>query len=516
MNLHFVDNLTDAYDNFTERLLTSDRDFIAIGNEMDWQTLINKAAEVELKARVRGSRTTAYKASTSSCSAGCTHGCSAPSEVQAHIADTDPKTAALNAARQALAKAKAEAWCDLCKVFRHLTKECWKNGKAEPPPHIKKRRAQEQKKKEEAKKAKTDQKAQANVGFVEDDEEVLYACMAKVEETKLRQDVPRTKGFYHYLDSRAGRHLSGDSDYFGPLSKLERPVVVSGFNGKTVVTQSSTLSLNIAVDNHSRPLVIHNVLFVPGLPFSLISVKALARKGLRTTFDEEDCQVVRKSDHHVVAEGVSQTATDLYRLVLSDDTPSGTHENAYHAAVTSSGFPVTQAKEVDINVAHQRLGHLSEGHLRCLPKVSRGLQLKGKFTFCKECALAKQTRRNFTARPTRYTTRLTRIHMDLSGPHPVSARGERYFLMLLDKATRLRWVKFLKQKSDVPGIIRDFLTEVENQTEQKVKRWHSDNRGEFISKLMEGIAKAHSIIHEPTAPYNPEQNGSTERSMYTI
>ncbi|KAL8654316.1 MAG: hypothetical protein Q9226_003478 [Calogaya cf. arnoldii] len=35
MNLHFVDNLTDAYDNFTERLLTSDRDFIAINNEMD-------------------------------------------------------------------------------------------------------------------------------------------------------------------------------------------------------------------------------------------------------------------------------------------------------------------------------------------------------------------------------------------------------------------------------------------------------------------------------------------------
>lgn len=37
-NLHFVDNLTDAYDNFTEPLLTADRDFVEIGREMDWQT----------------------------------------------------------------------------------------------------------------------------------------------------------------------------------------------------------------------------------------------------------------------------------------------------------------------------------------------------------------------------------------------------------------------------------------------------------------------------------------------
>ena len=87
---------------------------------------------------------------------------------------------------------------------------------------------------------------------------------------------------------------------------------------------------------------------------------------------------------------------------------------------------------------------------------------------------------------------------------------------MLDEATRKRWVVFLKQKSDVPGAIRDFLTRMETQTSLKVKCWRSDNGGEFISKVMEDMAKANGIEHESTAPYNSEQNGSAERSMYTI
>ena len=101
LNLHFVDNLTDAYDNFTERLLTSDRDFIEIGREMDWQDLVNKAAEVELKARVRGTRTSAFKATTSLY-------CSSPNclTVHANVADSADTNSALEAAKKALNEAR--------------------------------------------------------------------------------------------------------------------------------------------------------------------------------------------------------------------------------------------------------------------------------------------------------------------------------------------------------------------------------------------------------------------------
>ena len=92
--------------------------------------------------------------------------------------------------------------------------------------------------------------------------------------------------------------------------------------------------------------------------------------------------------------------------------------------------------------------------------------------------------------------------MDISGSHPLSVRGERCFLLLLDEATRTM--------SDVLGAIRTFLSQTEAQTGLKVERWHSDNGGEFISNMIANIAKTQGIVHEPTAPYNPEQNESAE------
>ena len=520
MNLHFVDNLTDAYDSFTTGLLTADNDFIEIGNEMDWQTLVNKAAEVESKAKARGARTSAYKASLES-------RISHPAQGEVNALAANSAKATLDEAKKALIRAKESAFCKGCQLKGHFDEECWKQGNAPMPERVKKRKAAaaEQKKKEEAnKKAKTDQVA---ANYANDDTEIVYACPAlldTVDAFVLPPNIPKSKGYHHYIDSGAGRHLSGHEASFTSFTKLDRPITVAGFAGQRIVTFKGTMKINISVKGKPQALVIQDVLFASGLPFSLLSVKAFGRKGLRTTFDDETCEIMRKDTGQVIATGESLTETDLYRLVLSDDTPSGTHFDAYHAGIKDSSptltdddlEPPAKAKEINIVTAHRRLGHLSEGHLRRLPQVSKGLTVKGTFQFCEECALAKQTRRNFTDRPKRTKERLGKIHMDLSGPHPTSVRGERYFLLLLDEATRKRWVIFLKQKSDTPGALRAFLTQMETQTDLKVKCWHSDNGGEFISKVMEEINKTNGIIHEPTAPYNPEQNGSAERSMYTI
>ena len=514
INLHFVDNLTDAYDSFTTGLLTADNDFIKIDKEMDWQTLVNKAAEVESKAKSRGARSTAYKVSLESRISHPSQG-----EVNAFAANTSKD--ALEEAKKTLARAKEKAYYNGCQMKGHLDEMCWKQGNAPMPEHVKKRRAAaELKRKEETnKKPKTDQVA---ANYANDDTEIVYACPAIIQPDPncseqlvdavdafiLPQNIPRSKGYHYYIDSGAGRHLSGHKSSFTSFINLDYPITVSGFAGKRIVTQKGTMKINISVANKPQVLMIHDVLFAPGLPFSLLSVKAFGRKGLRTTFDEENCEIVRKDTNQVIAVGESLTDTDLYRLVLGDETPSGTHFDAYYAGIKDSTPNPTsddeespvQPKEVDIVTAHRRLGYLSEGHLRRIPQVFKGLIVKGTFQFCEECALAKQTRRNFRDQPKRTKERLGKIHMDLSGPHPVSARGERYFLLFLDEATRKRWVVFLKQKSDTPGAVRAFLTLMETQTGLKVKCWHSDNGGEFISKVMEEINKTNGIVHEPTAP----------------
>ncbi|KAL8809202.1 MAG: hypothetical protein Q9223_007954, partial [Gallowayella weberi] len=293
MNLHFVDNLTDAYDNFTTGLLTADEDFIEIGNEMDWQTLVNKAAEVEAKSRARGARTSALKASVSNASSGSCQGYRIRGlgelVVSAHVAHVDPKYDAFQQAKRAFDKARESAHCNECNMDGHFDKDCWKQGNAEMPPHIKKRKAADQKRKEEAKKNKGDNKPKtiaAKAG-----KKKINACIADAKD-----------GYHHYLDSGAGRHLSGNRGVFTSLSNMDRPVQVTGFKGNTVVTQEGTIQICIWVQGRVKTVVIHNVLFVPNLPFSLLSVKALGRKGFRSIFDEEEAYIIRKESGEVVAE----------------------------------------------------------------------------------------------------------------------------------------------------------------------------------------------------------------------
>ena len=369
--------------------------------------------------------------------------------------------AALDDPRRAVAEAKDKAFCRGCQQKGHFDEDCWKQGNAPMPEHVKKRKAAQQKQKDDQKRTKTDS-VPAKAGFLDDSEEIIYACPAMlgpscsskqpVDDAYAYATPDVIDGFYHYLDSGAARHLSGHKESFLFMKNLDYPVTVSGVAGRTTVTLQGTMRLKLSVNNEVRVLNISNILYVPGLPFSLLSVKAFGRKGMRSIFDEKDCQLERKDTNQTVAVGISSGATDLYRLVLADEkTPSGTHFDAYHAVVKGDDSPKDiepstdddskpqiKPKSIDIVTAHRRLGHLSEGHLRRLPSVSKGLIFTGIFQFCEECALAKQTRRNFTSRPKRTKIRLGRIHMDVSGPHPVSARGERYFLLILDEATQKR------------------------------------------------------------------------------
>ncbi|KAI4263266.1 MAG: hypothetical protein L6R42_001581 [Xanthoria sp. 1 TBL-2021] len=105
------------------------------------------------------------------------------------------------------------------------------------------------------------------------------------------------------MDSGAGRHLSRDQKNFRLLSRLERMFPFS-------------------IASATRKLTFNNVLFAPGLPFSPLSVKALFNN---------TC--------------VPSSMTSCARwLILYDDARSGTHANAFHAAVTSSRLPLSQRR----------------------------------------------------------------------------------------------------------------------------------------------------------------------------
>ena len=82
--------------------------------------------------------------------------------------------------------------------------------------------------------------------------------------------------------------------------------------------------------------------------------------------------------------------------------------------------------------------------VRDLPKIVVPLNY-----VCKHCQHGKQTRAGFKIKEHMTSHPLETIQTDLSGPTRTKIlQGYHYFMLLIDDYTRMRWVEFLKEKSE--------------------------------------------------------------------
>ena len=109
------------------------------------------------------------------------------------------------------------------------------------------------------------------------------------------------------------------------------------------------------------------------------------------------------------------------------------------------------------------------------------------------------------------------IHTDACGPmRTASLNGNRYFIVLIDDFSRMYWVYFLKQKSEVASVFWKFKTLIENQSGCKIKVIRSDNGTEYIADKFAKFYEAVGIKHQLTAIYTLQQNGVSERKNMKI
>ena len=71
--------------------------------------------------------------------------------------------------------------------------------------------------------------------------------------------------------------------------------------------------------------------------------------------------------------------------------------------------------------------------------------------------------------------------------------GFKYFLTVVDDATRATWLFLMKSKSEVRQLFSSFYTMVHTQFGLKIKVVRTDNAKEFI---MSDFFNSHGIIHQ--------------------
>ncbi|KAL4354255.1 hypothetical protein GQ457_06G039790 [Hibiscus cannabinus] len=299
------------------------------------------------------------------------------------------------------------------------------------------------------------------------------------------------------IDSGCTHHMTPHLDLFKVLDKSYKSRVKIG-DGSFVEVKGKG---DAAVETSSGTKIISDVLFVPEISQSLLSVGQLLEKNYNLHFHDRVCDVFDKN-------GVKMLTVKMIERSFPIKWKQ-TEVQAFTSIADQS------------SLWHRRLGHFnysslkymsSKGLVKDMPVVCENT------TVCEVCQKGKQTKLSFPVNQAwRASEKLQLVHTDLCGPMRISSlNGSRYFLIFIDDFSRWCWVFFLKQKSEVFDVFQSFKANSENQSGKKIKTLRSDNGSKYTSRQFASYLKKLGIHHQLTVVYTPQQNGVSERKNRTV
>ncbi|KAK4387924.1 Retrovirus-related Pol polyprotein from transposon TNT 1-94 [Sesamum angolense] len=137
---------------------------------------------------------------------------------------------------------------------------------------------------------------------------------------------------------------------------------------------------------------------------------------------------------------------------------------------------------------------------------------------CEACLQGKQHKKPFPSGTSwRAKAVLELIHTDVCGPmRTPSHEQNRYFILFIDDYSRMTWVYFMREKSEVFKVFKKFKNLVEKQSGRSIKVLRSDRGKEYNNLEFDKFCKEEGIEHQTTVSYNPQQNGVSERKNRTV
>ncbi|KAI1000860.1 hypothetical protein K3495_g7339 [Podosphaera aphanis] len=321
------------------------------------------------------------------------------------------------------------------------------------------------------------------------------------------------------IDSGASQHFSGIRQDFQSLKRWESPRPLRVADGKIIHCEGrGTIKLK---SKKGRIISFDNVWFVPEFgKLRLLSMNEFNKWGVDVLFVNQRCRVVQNGKilfDALSEDGVYKVKEDIKVkdkvLNVESSTPNQ----------TSSYQDENPATETEWEILHRRLGHINYNDVDHVlkngdtgitsPSNKRRVPLGERS--CESCS-AGRLREHFNKRTdNRCEAKLRRVHCDISGIQAVTVRGYRYFLMVVDDATRYCWIRLLKTKEmvEVLSAFKEIKRMAEVESAGEIVYVRADNGKSEFGHEFQSYCREVGIQLEPSPPYKLSMNGVVERWM---
>lgn len=302
-----------------------------------------------------------------------------------------------------------------------------------------------------------------------------------------------------YVDSGASVHVCTNLSYFINLDySRKRNITVA--NGFTLCSDGVgdcylTVKLN---DGSYSDFVLYDVLYFQNKRFSnLISVNLLTHEEIKLIFQNNSSKMIVKNK----CIQLKQTNNGLYILESYVKRNQGMLLNYRHC----------------IHEWHRILSHRNLNDIKKMQ--NRGIKFKpcNCSDLCEKCIQGKMSRRSFPNQASKVNSVLDVVVSDVCGPlQTTSIHGYRYFITFIDVFSNYTVVKFLKEKSEAPSKIFEFIEQMKVIFGRKPKIFRSDRGLEYTNQTVQRYLAKEGIHFQTTVGYAPEQNGIAERKNRTL
>ncbi|GJS34982.1 putative ribonuclease H-like domain-containing protein [Tanacetum coccineum] len=308
------------------------------------------------------------------------------------------------------------------------------------------------------------------------------------------------------VDSGCSRHMTRNKAYL---------VEYQDYNGVPIAFRGSKGQITGKGKIITRNLDFNDVYFMKELKqFNLFYVSQMCDKKNKVLFTDSECLVLsldfKLPDENQVLLRVPRQ-NNMYSFNLENIVPTG-------------GLACLIAKAIvdESNKWHRRLGHVNFKNLNKLEKgnLVRGLPSKifQNDHTCVVCQKGKQYNASCKAKVVNSISQpLQLLRMDLFRPTSIrSINHKTYCLVITDDFSRFSWVFFLRTKDETNGILKDFIRQIENQLNQKVKTISCDNGTKFKNMDIIEFYGSKGIKREYSNARTPQQNRVAQRKNRTL